>query len=620
MKSALEEALINVPVAPVVDPSRKWLPPLEYLELIRDDNSFRQNLVRHEKDLKRFGKQMEDLEKGFEEFIDAGRNFTKKQNHLSNILTNFQLQFTGSSLTDAEHCILGSLNEFGNFFREIAEVAENMWENAEDKFITPLKRFRKEKVHPVLASKKQYEDDFSKFSYQQLEYLGTSSSKKEELLLDLDEEIKHKQKKFVNSGLDYILEIQEVQECKKFEFVEILQVFMNSFFTTFEHGNDKIEDLKPFNLELQKHLQGTRESFVNAGLVVNMKTLKAQTSESFEEGIGLHNQSISKLIENTSNCLGKAPLHPLDIGTADKKFSRSGVLFRIGRKKSLGSTSVSKVFCQFNNRTGEFTIQLYDECVKDSMNDERFKIKGCTIRDDLDRRFCFEIKSEETSYIFQATSSQDHQKWVNVMKGKDPVFERNAPRRSSSAKLSLLDDKGFAFFQKCLLIIETRGLDEEGLYRIGGSAKQVSELMFKVLDQDNFELLNLECSEDLKINVVTSAVKRFLRNLLEPLVTFGLYKELIDASKDENRESRVRNVLQIARKVPQISKEMLILFLKHLRKVGCHSKSNKMTPSNLAICLSPSVLRPEEESVNSILDLKFCHIVLEILIINSDDI
>jgi len=395
---------------------------------------------------------------------------------------------------------------------------------------------------------------------------------------------------------------------------------MNSFFTGFIHGRDKIEDISPFNQDLQRHLQKTRDSFYNSGFLNNMKTLKTQTSESFEEGIGLQSPNISKLIVNASSCLGKAPCHPLDIGIADKRFSRSGVLFRIGRKKSLGSSSVSKVFCQYTCSTSEFTIQLYDECVKNSMNDEKFIVKECSVRDDLDRRFCFDVKSEDQTYIFQSLSSQDHQKWVNVMKGKDPVFDRNTPRRSSSAKLSLLDDKGFAFLQKCLTIIENRGLDEEGLYRIGGSAKQVNDLMLKVLDQNQFELLDLENTEELKINIVTSAVKRFLNNLIEPLLTYALYSELIDASKKENYETRINSVITVTKMVPQNNKVMLILLLKHLYKVSMNSKINKMTKSNLSICLSPSILRPEEESVNSLMDLKFCHIVLEILISRSDEI
>lgn len=43
-----------------------------------------------------------------------------------------------------------------------------------------------------------------------------------------------------------------------------------------------------------------------------------------------------------------------------------------------------------------------------------------------------------------------------------------------------------------------------------------------------------------------------------------------------------------------------------------------MTVSNLGVCFGPTLLRPEEETVASIMDLKFYNIVVEILIENYE--
>lgn len=45
-----------------------------------------------------------------------------------------------------------------------------------------------------------------------------------------------------------------------------------------------------------------------------------------------------------------------------------------------------------------------------------------------------------------------------------------------------------------------------------------------------------------------------------------------------------------------------------------------MTVSNLGVCFGPTLLRPEEETVASIMDLKFYNIVVEILIDNFETI
>lgn len=43
-----------------------------------------------------------------------------------------------------------------------------------------------------------------------------------------------------------------------------------------------------------------------------------------------------------------------------------------------------------------------------------------------------------------------------------------------------------------------------------------------------------------------------------------------------------------------------------------------MTVGNLAVCFGPTLLRPEEETVASIMDIKFYNIVVEILIENCE--
>jgi predicted branched-subunit amino acid permease len=45
-----------------------------------------------------------------------------------------------------------------------------------------------------------------------------------------------------------------------------------------------------------------------------------------------------------------------------------------------------------------------------------------------------------------------------------------------------------------------------------------------------------------------------------------------------------------------------------------------MTVSNLGVCFGPTLLRPEEETVAAIMDIKFCNVVVEILIENYEKV
>ena len=62
-----------------------------------------------------------------------------------------------------------------------------------------------------------------------------------------------------------------------------------------------------------------------------------------------------------------------------------------------------------------------------------------------------------------------------------------------------------------------------------------------------------------------------------------------------------------------------IIFFFSIR-VAQKCDKNLMTVGNLAVCFGPTLLRPEEETVASIIDIKFYNIVVEILIENCDRI
>lgn len=49
-------------------------------------------------------------------------------------------------------------------------------------------------------------------------------------------------------------------------------------------------------------------------------------------------------------------------------------------------------------------------------------------------------------------------------------------------------------------------------------------------------------------------------------------------------------------------------------RVAAHSKQNLMTVANLGVVFGPTLMRPQEETVAAIMDLKFQNIVVEILI------
>lgn len=55
-----------------------------------------------------------------------------------------------------------------------------------------------------------------------------------------------------------------------------------------------------------------------------------------------------------------------------------------------------------------------------------------------------------------------------------------------------------------------------------------------------------------------------------------------------------------------------------LCSVASHHQHNLMTVANLGVVFGPTLLRPQEETVAAIMDIKFQNVVVEILIENHE--
>ena len=55
-------------------------------------------------------------------------------------------------------------------------------------------------------------------------------------------------------------------------------------------------------------------------------------------------------------------------------------------------------------------------------------------------------------------------------------------------------------------------------------------------------------------------------------------------------------------------------------RVSESSQKNLMNVSNIGVCFGPTLMRPEEETMATIMDIKFCNLIVEILIENYDKV
>ncbi|KAM3723127.1 Rho GTPase-activating protein [Dirofilaria immitis] len=180
-----------------------------------------------------------------------------------------------------------------------------------------------------------------------------------------------------------------------------------------------------------------------------------------------------------------------------------------------------------------------------------------------------------------------------------------------------LNDDGFDFIRKCIEAIEEKGIREQGLYRNCGVTSKVQKLMQIGLDKRRSVHKLSFTDDEWEIKTLSSALKTFLRNLPEPLMTFDLHPHFINAAKMDSK-MRISYIHYFVYKLPQIHFEMLQIIIEHLRNVADRSSENLMTVGNLGVCFGPTLLRPKEETMAAIMDIKFCNVVVEVLIANYD--
>ncbi|XP_069380801.1 rho GTPase-activating protein 17b isoform X4 [Paralichthys olivaceus] len=144
--------------------------------------------------------------------------------------------------------------------------------------------------------------------------------------------------------------------------------------------------------------------------------------------------------------------------------------------------------------------------------------------------------------------------------------------------------------EACVMMLLETGMKEEGLFRIAAGASKLKKLK-AALDCSTSQLEEFYSDP----HAVAGALKSYLRELPEPLMTFGLYEEWLQASNVSDPDKRLQALWVTCDHLPKTHKANLRYLVKFLAKLAQDSDVNKMTPSNIAIVLGPNLLWAKAE-------------------------
>uniref|UniRef100_A0A671U9S9 Rho GTPase-activating protein 26 n=1 Tax=Sparus aurata TaxID=8175 RepID=A0A671U9S9_SPAAU len=459
-----------------------------------------------------------------------------------------------------------SLQEFAAVLQNLEDERTRMIENANDVLIMPLERFRKEQISAAKEAKKKYDKETEKYCAVLEKHLSLSARKKESHLHEADNQVDNVRQHFYEVSLEYVFKVQEVQERKMFDFVEPLLAFLQGLFTYYHHGYELAKDFNHFKTDLTISIQNTRNRFESTRSEVECLMRKMKENPHEHKSVSQH--------------------------------TMEGYLF-VQEKRTYHQHA--SVVCQ----------QVHNSAAGD---EDSFILKSCTRRktDSIEKRFCFDVEAVDRSGVItmQALSEEDRRLWMEAMDGREPVRYHGY---QFVLMLAQLDVTGFNVMKKFIYAVETRGIDEQGLYRIVGVSSRVQKLLSLAMDPKTCADVELENSE-WEIKTITSAIKHYLRMLPAPLMTYQYQRSFIKAAKLDNPEARVTEIHALVHRLPEKNRQMLELLMKHLGNVASHHQHNLMTVANLGVVFGPTLLRPQEETVAAIMDIKFQNIVVEILI------
>ncbi|XP_055461047.1 oligophrenin-1 [Psammomys obesus] len=339
-------------------------PPLEFSDCYLDSPDFRERLKCYEQELERTNKFIKDVIKDGSALISAMKNYSSAVQKFSQTLQSFQFDFIGDTLTDDEINIAESFKEFAELLNEVENERMMMVQNASDLLIKPLETFRKEQIGFTKERKKKFEKDGERFYSLLDRHLHLSSKKKESQLLEADLQVDKERHNFFESSLDYVYQIQEVQESKKFNIVEPVLAFLHSLFISNSLTVELTQDFLPYKQQLQLSLQNTRNHF-------------SSTREEMEE-------LKKRMKEAPQTC--KLPGQP----------TIEGYLYT-QEKWALGISWV-KYYCRYEKESRTLTMTPMEQKPGAKQGPMDLTLKYCVRRktESIDKRFCFDIETNES--------------------------------------------------------------------------------------------------------------------------------------------------------------------------------------------------------------------------------
>eukprot|EP00039_Didymoeca_costata_P016598 m.300003 g.300003 ORF g.300003 m.300003 type:complete len:730 (+) comp16418_c1_seq1:293-2482(+) len=146
-------------------------------------------------------------------------------------------------------------------------------------------------------------------------------------------------------------------------------------------------------------------------------------------------------------------------------------------------------------------------------------------------------------------------------------------------------------------VVDSRGLELEGIYRVPGHRDRTKELLDRYWSDSRKKRLGIYTIKS--VHDCTSALKKYLRELDEPLLTFRNYAMFANAARCEAPEEKTEILKTAIGTLPYYNYFTLKFLIDHLVRVAGAQDYTKMKFSNIAAIFAPTLMQaPQGDAAN----------------------
>ncbi|PIK62608.1 putative phosphatidylinositol 3-kinase regulatory subunit gamma [Apostichopus japonicus] len=167
---------------------------------------------------------------------------------------------------------------------------------------------------------------------------------------------------------------------------------------------------------------------------------------------------------------------------------------------------------------------------------------------------------------------------------------------------------------KCVEAIESRDTPVRGLYRTSASTIPVNEI--KEQFNENPDKVDLsKCSD---VHIITGVLKRYLRELPNPVISLEMYDEFLAAisvSREGDREARLLDCVQ---RLQHAHRSTLSYLMAHFARI-CQKTDNQIQPRHLCFVFCHILLRPPRNKILHVIHNTDAHRKIVLTLIEKGD-